>query len=483
MKTVNFKEEQLTIVKIWCSVKNRVPYYIISQFFKFTGTFVSDDLIETETSSIRNSDNVPTFYISNDIPISRDSKICYIDTSVEPWNNLTLENCSMKTLGGKTKEGNSIAFLPIIEYMKQVTEEFPEEIYSKLWNIFIENNLVKALMNFHFFGVFSLQTEPINANSEEIMIKAIDLMDSINDIYLKDSFQYKYAELYLKAYIFKVSCLKFRNDYTREWFRKSSYKVSDRYAAIGKYNAFDLVQIYKKLCNEYVNINIVNLGIIVVWNAVDGFSIAEECFEILIKKLENYKQESKCFDKILADVYRKRANFYVLHKYIKGEKAQQRQKYLIESIKCNLNYRIAIEFGKDYLLHKEEPGQEQRCLEMAIKSFMLAKEQILPYLEGDVNIVEMRMYLYIHRMLCNLLLKYTDYKNIIEDGLDVYHFFNDVIKNEETYKKLYGNNVGFYWKACTEYSMKDVYEDLAIAYKEEEDKEKSEFFRRLIFSS
>ena len=496
MKTVNFKEGQLTIVKIWCSVKNRVPYYIISKFFEFTGTFVSDDLIETKTSSIRNSDNVPTFYISNDIPISRDSKICYIDTSVEPWNNLTLENCSMKTLGGKTKEGKSIAFLPIIEYMKQVTEEFPEEIYSKLWNIFIENNLIKPFQNFAFFGVKVVLYEYINANSEQMMIKAMDYIDSINDNLLKDTFQYKYAEMYLKMLIFKTELYQFDVDWQRKRYDNVRYRgISGKYLYTKegkKYPLYELCKACEELCNEYEwNTNLVYLMTKVLYTAYDhdGVIMCDESYNILIPKLEDYTSKSECFKRVLSDAYLSRGRYEEEHTFNAWEGCfdytKAYKEYYAKSFQCGENYRNAYRVGCMFDLeakqkrNKKIRGNYVGSYECAIKYFLKSRELLEVYSKGDMNVTEIKYYLSINAILCKLYNELEKYEKVIEYGLEAHQFYENVTKNESSYEKLYGNNVKFYWKACTSYEMGRIYEYLTIAYRKAGNMKESEFFRRL----
>lgn len=486
MKTVNFKKGQLTIVKIWCSVKNRIPYYIISKFFEFTGTFVSDDLIETATSSIQNSDNVPTFYISNDIPISKDSKICYIDTSIKPWNNLTLENCSMKTLGGKTKEGNSIAFLPIIEYMKQVTEEFPEEIYSKLWNIFIENNLIKPFQNSVFFGMRNLAYEYINANSEQMMIKAMDYIDSINDNLLKDTFQYKYAEIYIKMSISIKEQCQWDSDWDRERFSKGYENAECKKL---KYPLYELVEECRELCTKYKCASPFYLMTRLLNRATDGGRWINQYFDILIPKLEDYTSKSECFKKVLSKVYLEKGKFIEKNKNYgvppKGmeyfEYVEQTKEYknlYAKSFQCSENYLNAFYVGLMFNLEtKQGKGRYVDLYDHAVKYFLKSKELLEVYSKGDMNVVEMRCYFNSYLWVCKIYSELKEYEKVIEYGLEAHRFYENVIKNESLYEKLYGNNVKFYSKAFTStIAIHRIYEYLNSAYIEKGDMEQAEFF-------
>ncbi len=479
MKTVNFKKEQLEIVKIWCSVKNRVPHYIISNFFEFTGTLVSESIIEAETNQIKNNDNVPTFYLSPNIPNNRDKKICYIDTSAECWNNVTLENCSLKILGGQTEEGKSIAFLPIIEYMKQVTEEFPEEIYSKLWNIFIESNLVKALKNLEFYASLCRSWEHIHAISEQIILKCIDSINSLEDASLKDSFQYKFAEIYLKVKHRRVCNFQLESDDIWDLMQFGDIRKYYVFRKGGRYRISDLIEIINELLKIYKeNINLLSLEAKLASWASDGQGLAFNLYNALLKKLKSYEGQCECYNEIRSEIYQKKGLMFQKfadQPYSPDYGSTEMKECFAKSFLSSGSYKNTFKIGYVYKLSEKD-------FKSALEFWLKSKEFLSVYLEGEINLNEMYFYFETCRLICETLYDRKLYEDAIDYGLEATNFFEEVIKNRDSYRKTYGDDVEIYLKASIELfdtgSFGELITKIIIAHQKIGDKQKSDFLHK-----
>lgn len=441
MKNIICKE--MPLIKIYCETKNRNPYYIISSFFEFVGVYVYTELIENQGDSVPNEESIPTLYISSYTPYIKDEKICYINTSTEPWNNVTLGNCCLDVLGGVTEEGKSIVFLPVIKYLKSIMNEFPEEIYNKLWNVFIESNLAKPLQNLLFFAGNKKIFSDINECSENLLSIGLENLQScgLSDSSLENSFQFKYAEFYLKykidlacTYQYPVKDIKSeKNDFARlEYYRHSDRGMINRkdfvYAIGVIYNQVkeELFIIDRK--NPNVDVLISNIARITCdYDSVKEYILS--CKKV-IKRFSNILDvNSRIYKSICSNMYLKMYKKAKISIIECPEIEEHLLTYLKLSYINDKNYLNTYAIALTRFLKRKE---DKRFV------FERCKECMSIYLKGDINPREMKYYLSILQNLCIIENSLEDYKKSIIYGLQAIQFFEDIICNIDYYVKIYG---------------------------------------------
>lgn len=518
MERIKFNSDLLPIIKIYCSVEKRVPSYIISKFFEFTGTYASVELIETQTSEIKGIENIPTFYLSTELPFYKDERVCYINTSVEPWNNVTLENCSLDILGGVNEEGKSNAFLPIIEYMKLVTEEFPVEVYSELWNIFIDNDMVEPLMQLEFkpdiidYHILQFDNRKVFCGKELIFLKLshylFDILYPYNskESSIKGSFQFEFAKLFFESILCCIDLCRIDMERISEEIQieiedyRQKFGITIRFEIVNK-KFYSILKLPKKRYAQLIYYwSISNFVGNLMFSSID-FDLADEwpmmkrhvLFELTVKTFKEVLNRD--FEKFESEIL---YTYAIKDKLLFGE---------IEAFEWCLECRYMNWIGE--LLEKKEFTYEntyQAALivlfhrykgklilvpddayyDAVTRYFEQSMELLKIYLKGEINPKEMKFYLSDLCYLCKLYLKFKNWEDTIRFGSQALQFFEDVISNINYYVPIYGASDAKKEMDLImqeqKFIVKSLYETLAIAHLyrgDIGDKELREYYQEL----
>lgn len=445
MENVKFKENNLTVIKIFYSLKNRVPYYIISEFFSFIGTFICDNVIDCSIDDIPENETMPTLCLSLEIPRKTNKNICYIDISTFPWKDVTLGNCSLEVLGGVNKEGKPIAFIPIVEYLKQVGVEFPEDIYYELWQIFIKNNTSRALVNLKFYKG---RYDDIHSESENILTSTLDSLYfyGSNNPQVENHFLYNYVELYLKN---KTNLTRY---YQGDDSTPLKYSVSKLYK-----KCLELIKNYPSKANLQV------LLAMITEKSHGGYNIAFNAYKTALKILGNSSCTSSYINYRLG-LLDEQNNFLYQAKHCYANAYKLHKDY-------HVLFRIAVMFENDL------------NYQGMIRFLKSCKQFLKPYLIEGMNPSEMEYYYKSCLLLCTRSQEYQiDFHQSIGFGEEALLFYDEIILNKTFYVKLYGEkDADFFMKAfIPKLDTKKVYAALALAYRKDNNMEKSEYYRYLL---
>ena len=478
------KNNEIIAIRIYSETKMRNPSYIISSFFEFVGTYVYTGLISEE---ITINDGIPTLHLATKLPDIRSKNICYINTSIAPWKDVNLGNCSLEVLGGLNENGQSNAFLPIMEYLNSIVDGFSGEIYGKLWNVFIENNMALPLMDLNFFrdSGRSKVWNRVHKYSEERLTIALDNLCSYaeDDSLLQESFQYRYSELYLKGHI--NFCCFYQHP---EWLynektsleTKVYYLTSQRGMLTNnqckklKYYVSDLYKSFKELHNEYE----CNPNIHLLFSRV----IAKYASDAYYERINAYKKAISCFKDLLGESNFQNISWPILLNFVIATdgtryKLADRRAYVDKRAKDwyekayneEKNYILAFECGMEaYKRGLNADYLRVRYFKNAIEYFKISKELIHPFMD-EPNPKELHYSRSINSFIFKLKSKILqrlkpnnqDWLDFIKQSEDILAFYENVIKDVKIYQKIYGENAEFYLEICKD-KLEPNYEELYL---------------------
>lgn len=423
-------EQEITAVRVVHDITNRMVYNLYAEFFRFIGVFVGEHFLMdyTEEHYEEDVEYFDSFLCIADYPdkdsipnatVAEKEAFIYIDAN--SYKEMTFVDAGSSDLKS---------------LMESVLNQIHQREMNDLISIFIKNEVLRGACQLQYYRLKS----SLHRDSEEIFKRAVKALLDLKE----DSKCVRYARLYCQQKA-NLAC---------------NYQV-DRPLA---YDVQQLIDECVKLINDYpdfTNAQIL-LGMICEMYT-DYYKFAIAAYKNAIEKIGKYCYASNVYYWI-GYLYEKLSGYHEDAQLAYTKAYDLKKKYR------NI-YKVAMMKAEE----EDFCGQQKYFIECLDYLERLQKYRMDP--------LEIEYYYKVGVLTCyNYVFHLKEYEKAIECGEKVLHFYNNVLnkENEENFVYFYGNSEHDYRDLSkNRISRNKVFECLAIAYRENGEKDKSEEFWRL----
>lgn len=467
--------------------RHRTLVQLVIHFFKFVGLLAledgpgdkfdrtNNDLYKKDTPAGQEPTNVLpgvtefSFVLDGSVSTRKAHRILLVD-----YPSLTCLTLDGVQLGQEEvrKEVTGL-FRELFGMIQEKMPDYPVDMVMELLDVYMDTCAIVAFTNLQYYPGISI----LHKRTKEILLDTVVGLESLKDRYpflcssdpdgisSAESWAYvtfHFAVLYCKQKTNLVCWFLKDGEYN---MRRGDGKLCNKNGFLRevklKYRVSELFRDCKKLIEQYPqNANLYVLMGMVTERASDGYQVAADAYQQALGMIGNRPYASH--------IYYSLSQLHERNKNLPEAKKTYASAYLIGENYRNI-YKVAVMFERE-----KNYGRFHEYLVMCCES--LAAE------ENRMDPLEMEYYCKACILLCVRSFQYrNDADTAIQYGEEALRFFREHIQDDAygEFMELYGNAMADYQAESQErISFRMVYETLAVAYKMNDDMEKSEEYRK-----